>query len=72
VLAFLFLGAAEPPCAASADSNDDGRIELADALLLLSFLFLGGRAPATPFPACGTEPTPDSLRCDEFPACTGA
>jgi hypothetical protein len=53
------------PCADAADADDSGAIDLADAIHLLSALFLGGPAPAAPFPACGTDPTEDALDCEE-------
>ena len=44
--------------------NDDGSLDLSDAVNLLDFLFTGGGAPEAPFPLAGLDPTPDSLGCD--------
>ncbi|MEM7260700.1 MAG: hypothetical protein AAF488_01830 [Planctomycetota bacterium] len=54
-------------CPASLDTNDNGAVEVTDAVLLLGYLFLDGPAPAAPFPAVGFDPTPvgdDGLPCD--------
>lgn len=65
-LNFLFLGGTEPKCEKSCDGNDDGDFDLTDGVFLLNFLFLGGPPPAEPrFPVCGTDPTADSLSCNE-------
>jgi hypothetical protein len=45
----------------SADVNDTNTVDIADPILLLSFLFLGGLAPAVPFPNLGLDPTEDGL-----------
>ena len=34
------------------DCDSDGEISLSDAVFNLNYLFLGGRMPAAPFPAC--------------------
>jgi hypothetical protein len=69
VLRFLFSGGPTPGCLDAADSNDSGSIDLTDAVHLLSYLFLGGPAPAEPFAECGTDPTEDSLSCESFTSC---
>jgi hypothetical protein len=43
--------------------------EITDAVYLLNFLFLGGRAPVNPFPKCGLDPTEDELSCESFESC---
>jgi hypothetical protein len=50
-------------CEKAADANDDGNVNLTDALFLLDFLFRAGPSVAAPRGACGTDPTPDSLGC---------
>ena len=37
---------------------------IADAISALDFLFAGGAAPPAPFPAPGSDPTPDALDCN--------
>ncbi|HVR76488.1 MAG TPA: hypothetical protein VMT52_19315, partial [Planctomycetota bacterium] len=64
ILKAIFLGGETLPCEDAADLNDDGAVELSDAILLLNFLFRGGAPPASPFPASGIDETPDSLGCD--------
>lgn len=50
-------------CAKAADGNDDGAANLVDVLYLLTNLFHQGPPPSEPWPACGTDPTPDTLDC---------
>ncbi|HVR76570.1 MAG TPA: FG-GAP-like repeat-containing protein [Planctomycetota bacterium] len=64
ILAHLFQGGAEPPCADAADANDGGTIDLTDALHILDHLFRGGPAPPAPYPNPGVDPTADALGCD--------
>ncbi|MCZ6793142.1 MAG: hypothetical protein O7J95_05960, partial [Planctomycetota bacterium] len=70
ILAFLFLGGADPVCHESLDIDDGGEINITDAVNLLVGLFLGGTEPAPPFPECGLDPTPnDGQTCESFPPC---
>ena len=64
ILARLFLGFPPPSCEDAADTDDNGTIELTDAVALFAFLFLGQSAPPEPYPACGVDPTPDALTCE--------
>ena len=41
------------------DCDSDGEISLSDAVFNLNYLFLGGRTPAAPFPACAAG-TPEN------------
>jgi hypothetical protein len=66
VLAHLFLGEDRPGCLSACDSNDDSRLDLSDAVALLSYLFLGGDALPLPRGACGADPSPDELGCEEY------
>jgi hypothetical protein len=53
-------------------SNDDGKVNIADPLRLLGFLF--GGQPDLPLPSnntCGIDPTVDELDCLSFPPCAG-
>ncbi|MEM7167614.1 MAG: dockerin type I repeat-containing protein [Planctomycetota bacterium] len=54
------------PCADAVDANDDGIVDTADALHLVSFLFVGGPRPAAPSPTCGVDPTTDGLSCPGY------
>jgi hypothetical protein len=56
-------------CEAGADADDNGKLELTDALRVLAFLFTGGPAPPPPFRACGVDPTDDELRCGRHAPC---
>jgi len=50
-------------CMKSGDVNDDGKVQLYDALELLSSIFYRHSAPPPPFVKAGVDPTPDSLTC---------
>ena len=54
-----------PPCMDAADANDDGTVTaLSDAVYILGVQFIPGTpAPPLPYPACGPDPTVDSLDC---------
>ena len=62
VLRFLFQ---EGPlgCETRGDANDDGSLDLGDAIYLLFHLFAAGPPPPPPFEAPGADPTPDGLTC---------
>ena len=62
----------------AADSDNDGQISLTDAVLILSYLFQGGNAPALPGPpgvntGCGPDTdvpgSPGDLGCDSYSGC---
>jgi YD repeat-containing protein len=55
------------PCRDACDSDDNGALEITDAVAALDFLFRGGRAPAEPFLGCGLDPTADDLECASPP-----
>lgn len=57
-----------PACQDACDCNDDGSLNVADVVCLLGGLF-GSIAPMPPFPACGMDPTADSLNCQVFSGC---
>jgi len=61
-------------CMEAADTNDDGHIQIDDAVLLLTTLFIGGDSPAAPFPYPGSDPdgSPSDLGCEmPLPIFTG-
>ncbi|MEM7165615.1 MAG: dockerin type I domain-containing protein [Planctomycetota bacterium] len=62
ILNYLTVGA-PIQCEDAADINDDGVIDVVDPLHLLHWLFNGGPGPMAPFPACGSDPSPDALTC---------
>ena len=68
-LAYLFAGAAEPPCLDAADADDSGAVFIDDSIFTLHYLFRNQEAPGLPFPACGPDPTTDDLPCRSFPSC---
>lgn len=50
-------------CKDSADADDSGTINAADALWVLNYLFTGGPIVKAPYPACGSDTTADQLDC---------
>ena len=70
MLNFLFLGGPIPNCLDSADADDNGRVELSDAVGVFGYLFLGIDPPAAPGPTeCGVDTTDDELDCSEHGSC---
>ena len=62
-LGFLFRGD-RLPCLMAADSNDDNRVDLADSVWTVNYLFRGGPRPPHPFPGPGFDnETPGDLSC---------
>ncbi len=62
----LFQGAATPSCLDACDMNDDGASNIADAISALDVLFGSLTSLPSPFLACGTDPTSDSIDCVSF------
>ena len=62
ILFYLFADA-RLDCDDAADANDDGVIDVSDAVFLLNSLFSSGASIAEPFPDCGWDWTPDDLLC---------
>lgn len=69
LLGHLYMGLPEPGCRDAADANDNGLLDITDALYSLTFLFCCGAPPPAPGPGCGEDPTPDTLDCVGSPAC---
>ena len=67
ILAWLFLGNDIGFCPIAADGNDDGSLNVSDVIYILNAFFLGGLPPSAPWPDCGPDPTPDLLRCYDYP-----
>ncbi|MCA8962980.1 MAG: hypothetical protein KDC38_20800, partial [Planctomycetes bacterium] len=66
LLTILFIGGVAPSCVDAADSNDDGAVDVADAIHLLGYLFSGTAAPPAPgATTCGVDPSADALGCDQ-------
>lgn len=54
-----------PQCMDAADVDDDGQVQINDAILLARYIFLAGARPAEPFLECGVDRTEDGLGCEE-------
>ena len=53
-------------CTEAADINDDGRLEMSDAVYLLQFLYRLGSPPPTPGHRIGIDPEREGgLGCEE-------
>lgn len=73
-LLFLFRGSGMPPCLEAADFDDDGELQVTDAVAILQWLFLDRVAPTTPGPPglpCGPDPptSPERMGCAVYPSC---
>lgn len=70
IVMYLFLGATEPSCADTADTNDSGGVDLTDCLVILNDFFRPGTGIPAPGPfECGSDPTVDGLNCESYPPC---
>ena len=70
ILKHLFVDASQPlDCLDACDSNDNGIVELGDAIFLLFHLFNGDPPPPPPSLVCGSDPTEDQLSCESFWVC---
>jgi hypothetical protein len=69
ILTTLFLDGTPLPCQDAADVDDNGDLNMGDAIFLLQFLFVGGVEVSAPYPSCGVDPTADALDCTSFPEC---
>ena len=57
-------------CDDACDANDDGQLDLADAIAALDALFGSVPVPLpAPGPNCGFDPTDDLLECDVTSGC---
>lgn len=71
ILLHLFLGLEIPiRCEKAADNNDDGYIDISDAVYELFLLFGVQRVEWFPPIRCGREWTIDTLSCQTFPPCS--
>ena len=67
---YLFEADSESPlCLRAADADDDGDIDITDAIYGLDFQWFGGEPIPAPYPACGVDPIDDELTCASFPPC---
>ena len=72
MVGFFFLEGAnrfDAPCEDACDANDDGRLDAADVVFILEYMFVpNSPVPADPGPLMpGPDPTDDELGCDGGP-----
>jgi uncharacterized repeat protein (TIGR03806 family) len=60
-LLYTFEGSVTANCPDAMDADDNGRLEVTDALRILGHIFSGGPAPSPPYPGPGQDPTVDDL-----------
>ena len=68
----LFLGTGSLGCSDAADADDNGQVELLDAVHILYVLFLGKGIIPPPGPTtdpCGIDPTTDAIDCAVYASC---
>jgi len=63
MLLVLFSGATAGACEDARDADDDGALAITDSVVVLEFLFRGGREIPAPYPNLGADPTADGLEC---------
>jgi hypothetical protein len=64
LLGYLFLGAGNPACFEAADTDNNGVLDITDAVNNLGYQFLGAAPPAPPGPTnCGADPAAPFLGC---------
>jgi hypothetical protein len=68
LLDILFLNPLPIPCLDACDSNDDGELDVSDALMTLFVIFPPARPVIDPA-GCGADPTFDALGCGSFETC---
>ena len=63
MLEFLFGSITSLVCPDSGDANDDGALDISDAVFLLQYLFEGTVVIPPPVGTPGPDPTADGLGC---------
>ncbi len=69
IFRFLFQGLANPPCFDPCDNDDNGQVNIADAVYAIFYIFTDGPLPMPPFAECAIDPTLDELDCLSFSPC---
>lgn len=57
------------PCDDADDFNDNGSLDIQDAIGIFQYLFINGSPPPAPFGVCGADPTQDGLNCTSHSPC---
>ncbi len=63
---YLFCDFFPIACGDAADADDDGNIDISDAIAILIQVFRPESTIAPPFPQVGLDPTEDSLACNSY------
>lgn len=67
-LTHLFKSDTQILCLDAADANDDGALDVSDAVFTLHWLYASGKPPPEP-EEWGPDPTPDKLCCEDTGGC---
>ncbi len=73
ILIYLFVNSSFsviPDCLDAADVNDDENVDISDAIVLLTWLNIGGPPPPSPTPNVGFSPYTIALSCGPDPSGT--
>jgi hypothetical protein len=68
-LVYACAGGTAPTCLNTADTNNVGGIDGAEATFVLQYLFVEGPMIPQPYPGRGIDPTEDEVGCESFPPC---
>lgn len=63
------LAGAPVNCLDACDVDDNGSVQIGDAVILATASYAGGPPPAPPHPGCGPDPVTDTLGCSAYPGC---
>ena len=66
LLNWLFRDGPDAGCRSASDVDDDGNIDISDAIRLLTRRVLLPGPLCTPYPDPGTDPNPDDLGCESY------
>lgn len=74
IIRYQLFGDDQPTCLDAANANGDARLDISDAIFILSFLFRGGPSLSPPGPPpgpCGPQPAeaPRRFGCESYGSC---
>ena len=63
LVGYVTQGSPQIPCPAAGNVNGEDAVEIADVIVLLELIFIGGDPPPEPFPNPGPAPESETLPC---------